>query len=68
MDSEIVANQSKDNTTRLKLFGLILVIVGTFSFSNHEKLGEVITLIGAIVILGSCVWNRTKTKNIAIEP
>lgn len=60
MNQEQVLHKS-DNKKRIMWIGLILMIVGTFSFSNHEKHGDVLTLIGAVVILGSCIWSRFKS-------
>jgi len=42
--------------------GLILMIVGTFLFSNQENIGDIFTLIGATIILGSCIWSRAIRK------
>lgn len=60
MNQEQVLQKTEDNK-RVKWLGLILMIVGTVSFSNYEKLGDVLTLIGAVVILGSCIWSRFKS-------
>ena len=59
MDEEQVIKMEEAGK-RGKWIGLILIIVGTVSFSNYEKIGEVITLIGAVVILGTCIWTRFK--------
>ncbi|XWN37882.1 MAG: hypothetical protein ROO71_02920 [Balneola sp.] len=59
MDEEQVIKMEEDGK-RSKWIGLILIIVGSVSFSNYEKIGGVITLIGAVVILGNCIWRRFK--------
>jgi len=61
MNQEQALNQT-DNKKRIMWVGLILMIVGTVSFSDHEKVGDVLTLIGALVTLGSCIWSRS-TRN-----
>ncbi|MEO9887186.1 MAG: hypothetical protein ABJR05_04170 [Balneola sp.] len=61
MNQEQALNQT-DNKKRIMWIGLLLMIVGTVSFSDHEKVGDVLTLIGALVILGSCIWSRS-TRN-----
>ena len=61
MNQEQALNQT-DNKKRIMWVGLILMIVGTVSFSNHERFGDILTLTGAIVILGACIWSRSSRK------
>ena len=58
MNQEQVKKVTRSNKNRFIWIGFILIIAGTFSFSNHEKIGDTLTLVGAVIVLGSCINNR----------
>ncbi|MEP2447182.1 MAG: hypothetical protein ABJI69_08135 [Balneola sp.] len=63
MNNEFAVEDKKSsNTTRLKWVGFILMCTGILSFSNKEMLGDIITLSGAILFLGSCFWSIYKKR------
>lgn len=58
MEQEKTVVQTKFVRDGLLWLGTILIIVRFIFFSEYERVGDVLTLIGAIAILGSCTWNR----------
>ncbi|GAB5408365.1 MAG: hypothetical protein BalsKO_07300 [Balneolaceae bacterium] len=57
MDKEI-----KKKFDRANYIGMILIIVGYVSFSNHDKIGDIIVLTGTLTILiNNCVkWKERR--------
>lgn len=58
MEQEKTVVHTKFGKDTLLWVGTILIIVRFIFFSEYERVGDVLTLIGAIAILGSCTWNR----------
>ncbi|MEQ9090174.1 MAG: hypothetical protein RIE52_03745 [Balneola sp.] len=58
MEQSIKASETRRDT--IKWIGLIVMVAGTVSFSNYEMAGNVLTLIGAIIIVGTCLYSRLK--------
>ncbi len=52
--------------SKLTYFGLIMMIVGTTSFSNHPSWGYIIFGIGSILVLLG-IWNIRKLKKAKID-
>lgn len=52
------------NQKRICYFGIMLIITGQLSFTNHTRLGGVITIIGAatVITMKAIAWrNRVKS-------
>lgn len=60
MNKELSVTKSQDNTNRLKWIGFILMASGCLSFSDHSLLGDMITLLGVILFLATCIYSRLK--------
>jgi hypothetical protein len=58
MEEEKTIVQTKFERDGLLWLGTILILVRFLFFSDYERIGDVLTLIGAIAILGSCTWSR----------
>ncbi len=58
MEQSIKASETRRDT--IKWIGLIVMVAGTVSFSNYEMAGNMLTLIGAIIIVGTCLYSRLK--------
>ena len=52
-----------DSQKRICYFGISLLIVGQVSFSNHPYWGDIITVIGALIVITMKIvlW-RTRSK------
>lgn len=55
MNNEVTTDQIVSKATRLQWTGLILITFGILSFTDKELLGDIVTLIGAVLIVGSCI-------------
>jgi len=52
------------NQKRICYFGMMLVITGSVSFSNHPRVGDILVLVGAVIVITMKIiqWrNRVKT-------
>ncbi len=60
MNNELSVKKGQNSFNRLKWIGVILMASGSLSFSNHTLLGDMITVFGVILFLGTCIYSRLK--------
>lgn len=45
--------------------GLLLLILGTTSFSNHELLGDIVVLVGGMILLYGSIRARLEKESLS---
>ncbi len=58
MEEQKTTIQTKPEEDRILWLGMILIIVGTVSFSSYEIVGNMLTLVGGVIVVGNCIWSR----------
>ncbi len=56
-------NEKRKKYDRACYIGMILIIVGYVSFSNHDRIGDVVILTGTLTIFIS-KWFKWKEMNL----